>query len=75
MRKKMNMSRTPLEYIAIDQYGQVFYGLKHPRKDLMERLQCKHADKMYIGDGEHIGYVIKRHWLRLYQPLGEKLVI
>lgn len=25
-------------YMAIDQYGQTYHGLKHPRKDLCERL-------------------------------------
>lgn len=34
-------------YMAIDQYGQTYHGLKHPRKDLCERLCNSHAEKMY----------------------------
>lgn len=34
-------------YMAIDQYGQTYHGLKHPRKDLCERLCCSHVEKMY----------------------------
>ncbi len=39
------------QYIAIDQYGQTWKNLEHPRKDLMEKIGCSHAEKMYI-DGE-----------------------
>ena len=39
------------QYIAIDQYGQVWKNLEHPRKDLMEKIGCNHAEKMYV-DGE-----------------------
>lgn len=57
-------------YIAFDQYGNTFRSLIHPRKDLLERLGYKHADKMYIdkGDGtsQHIGYVIGSHWIEVY---------
>ena len=50
------------QYIAIDQYGQIWKNLEHPRKDLMEKIGCNHAEKMYV-DGEngkvyHTGYVI-----------------
>lgn len=64
-------------YMAIDQYGQTFHGLKHPRKDLLDRLCQSHADKMYQDgpDGQpvHIGYVIGGLWLRLYKvvPIEE----
>ena len=56
-------------YMAVDQYGQTFHGLKHPRKELMERIGVKHASKMYV-DGKdgvtyHTGYVIGGHWLRV----------
>lgn len=58
-------------YMAIDQYGQTFHGLKHPRKDLLERLGRKHASKMYVdgqdGKARHIGYVIGQQWLTVYQ--------
>lgn len=45
------------QYIAIDQYGQTWKNLEHPRKDLMERIGCSHAEKMYI-DGV---------WLNIYE--------
>lgn len=32
-------------YMAIDQYGQTYHGLKHPRKDLCERLCRSHVEK------------------------------
>ena len=60
------------QYMAIDQYGQTYHGLVHPRKDLMERIGVKHADRMYIdsasdGSAKHVGYVIGGLWLRLYE--------
>ena len=36
-------------YMAIDQYGQTYHGLKHPRKDLCERLCNSHAEKNVSG--------------------------
>ena len=57
--------------MAIDQYGQTYHGLKHPRKDLLERLGYRHAEKMYVdktdGSIAHVGYVIGGLWLRLYK--------
>lgn len=58
-------------YMGIDQYGQTFHGLEHPRKDLMERFCNTHAAKMYQdktdGTSVHTGYVIANHWIRLYE--------
>ena len=57
-------------YVARDQLGHVYWGLEHPRKDLMERLCCKHAEKMFQDTPQgprHIGYVIAGLWLRVYQ--------
>lgn len=59
------------QYIAIDQYGQTWKNLEHPRKDLMKKIGCSHAEKMYV-DGEdgkayHIGYVIGGLWLNVYE--------
>lgn len=36
-------------YMAIDQYGHTYHGLKHPRKDLCERLCCSHVEKNVSG--------------------------
>lgn len=60
-------------YMAIDQYGQTFLGLEHPRKDLCDRLGRSHVEKMYIdgsnGEAIHVGYIIGGLWLRLYRVL------
>ena len=57
-------------YMAIDQYGNTYHGLEHPRKDLLKRLGCTHAEKMYQdkkdGTTVHVGYVIGGLWLTLY---------
>ena len=56
--------------MGIDQYGQHYDGLVHPRKDLMSRLGNSHVDKMYVdtkdGKARHVGYVIARLWITLY---------
>lgn len=66
-------------YMAIDQYGQTYHDLTHPRKDLCERLYNKHYSKIYIddskGNAQHVGYEIGGHWCTVYQVLpfkGEK---
>jgi hypothetical protein len=63
------MARKP-QFMAIDQYGQTYHGLNHPRKDLLSQLGRRHATKMYIDhkDGKtfHVGYVIGGLWLTLY---------
>lgn len=57
-------------YYGEDQYGNSYHHLRYPRKQLMQRLDCKHADKMYetdkFGNNFHVGYVIQGHWIRLY---------
>jgi hypothetical protein len=66
------------EYMAVDQHGNTFHALKHPRKDLMKEIGSKHADKMYVdlksGGSKQIGYVIGKHWLSVYEvmPMGGK---
>jgi hypothetical protein len=54
-----------------DQYGQTYHNLgKHPRKELLNRLGRCHAEKMYFedkeGNSKHVGYVIGRLWVTLY---------
>lgn len=61
-----------MTYMAIDQCGGVYHDLgKHPRKQLLNILMCKHASKMYTdkksGESVHIGYIIKGLWLTLYE--------
>ena len=53
--------------IAIDQYGIIFKikGV-HPRIELCTAFGTLKAEKMYQNDGEHIGYIIAGHWLKLY---------
>lgn len=70
-RMDTNKTKTPKMYMAIDQYGQTFHSLTHPRRDLCERIGCKHADKMFVdlkaGGSLHTGYVIAGHWLSVYE--------
>ena len=57
-------------YMGIDQYGNTYHDLKHPRKDLLNRLGAKHAEKMYTdysdGTTRHVGYIINGLWITLY---------
>jgi len=60
-----------LGIMGIDQYGHHYDGLVNPRKDLMNRLCCQHAEKMYVdsvstGKPEHIGYIVAGLWVRLF---------
>lgn len=68
------MNRTPhqqLGFIGIDQYGHTYQLSKYPRKELMEQLDAMNAEKMYCGHqsglAQHIGYVIKGHWIEVYR--------
>ncbi len=48
-------------YMEHDQYGTHYSIAKHPRKELCEQFDVKHAAKMYIDrpDGAyHVGYII-----------------
>ena len=54
-------------FVGCDQYGQTYWINKHPRKELMARLCCKRAQKMYVGDCVHIGYVIGDLWIRVWR--------
>ena len=63
-------------YIAIDQYGAYLRLNKHPRKELMEMLGCKHIDKMYQGNADnteryHVGYVLQNRWFTVYGLEGK----
>jgi hypothetical protein len=61
------------QYMAVDQYGQTYHGLTHPRKDLMKRLYNQHVTKMYADgkDGKTYqrGYVIGGQWLSVYEVI------
>lgn len=56
---------------AVDQYGTklVLEG-KHPRKELLEELGRKHADRIYVDtkDGRtlHVGYIVAGSWWSFY---------
>ncbi len=55
-------------FFGKDQYGGYFHDLgRHPRKELLERLDRKHAEKIYVDDGVHVGYCIAGHWIVLYE--------
>jgi hypothetical protein len=58
------------QFMAVDQYGQTYHGLSKPRRDLLNRLCRKHADKMYIdtkNGARHCGYIIGGLWLSIYE--------
>ena len=60
-----------LGYLGIDQYGQRFKIDKHPRKELLDYLGYKSAQKMFVdtksGASKHVGYVIGGHWITVYE--------
>ncbi len=60
-----------MRYMAIDQYGNTYHNLEHPRKDLMQRLGYRSAKKTYIdtkdGNSFHTGYVVGPHWCNVYK--------
>lgn len=60
-----------LGLLGIDQHGEHYNIQKHPRKELLEQLGRKHADKMYVDlkDGAtlHKGYVIGGLWISVYE--------
>lgn len=61
-------------YMGIDQHGYTYHNLgPHPRKELCERLGVSHAEKMYQdtkdGTTYHVGYIIREHWITLYEVL------
>jgi hypothetical protein len=64
-------------FMAIDQYGQTYHALKHPRKDLCDQLGTKHADKMYVDgkDGKtyHVGYIIRGLWLQVLEVIPMRI--
>jgi hypothetical protein len=65
------MAKKKIWYMGIDQYGNHYDGLLRPRKDLLNRLYRKHAEKMYIdkidGTVKHVGYIIAGLWISLYE--------
>lgn len=59
-----------IKFMAIDQYGRHIFLFNHPRKELLEYHNVKHASKMFVdkidGSTKHIGYIIAGHWYTLY---------
>jgi hypothetical protein len=59
-------------YMAIDQYGNTEHNLGgHPRKELMDRCDRKHANRMYIDSKTrgtlHIGWIVAGRWFTVYE--------
>ena len=56
-------------YMGIDQYGNYYHGLVHPRKDLAGRIGGR-VEKMWCdlpgGGVRHTGYVVGKHWVELF---------
>jgi hypothetical protein len=63
----MSTEGKQLGYIGIDQYGNHYILNKYPRKELLAKLSCKHAGKMYCdkkdGSTVHTGYIINGLWI------------
>jgi len=69
------MIKTRIRYIAISDSGnRVMLTTDTPRKELMEYLGAKHAEKIYVdtkeGEVAHIGYIIGGEWYTLYAVEG-----
>jgi len=62
------------QYMGIDQHGQTYLFLTHPRKDLQKRLPGK-IRKMYVDPGFHVGYAVGNLWVRVYElrPFKESI--
>ncbi len=67
-------------YMGHDQYGNHYSLQQHPRKELLEQLGRKHADKMYVDrhngitggiDIYHTGYIIAGLWITVFGLEGE----
>ena len=58
-------------FMAVGQDGNIFHGLRHPRKDLMDLFGVRHASKMYeetaSGKSQHVGYVVGGRWISVYR--------
>jgi len=71
--KEGSTMKTRKLYMAIDQYGQHYDGLTHPRKDLCNRLYNQHVEKMFCdgedGQAYHTGYIIGGLWLNVYEVI------
>lgn len=52
------------KYIARDQFGNVEWIERAPRRTLAARYPGR-VEKMYIGDGRHVGYVVGQHWFEV----------
>ena len=52
---------------GFDQFGKRYVlNAEHPRKDLLEQLGGKRAEKIYVGAGVHVGYVVRGYWVTFY---------
>ena len=64
-----------LGFVAHDQWGNTFFLGKHPRKQLLEKMGKKHAEKIYVDvkndDGSittiHSGWKIGNSWFDVFR--------
>lgn len=43
---------------------------KHPRKQLLDKLGCLHAEKMFVDTPrgtKHIGYIVGTEWFSIFE--------
>jgi hypothetical protein len=79
MAKKGISAMSTKQFIAIDQFGNCYPYLTHPRKDLLYRFGYQHIEKLWKFErGErtniHIGYKIGRSRFLVYRMsrIGEE---
>lgn len=58
--------------MGVDQFNNTYHDLgSYPRKELLNRLNCKTAKKMYRdktdGSSVLIGYIVRDFWITLYE--------
>lgn len=71
MRKEKGNEMSAKTYMAVDQYGQTIHDLgPYPRKALLEKLDRKHADRMFRdqkdGPTVHVGWIVAGRWFSVY---------
>jgi len=66
-------------FLGLDQYGNKYILQKYPRKELMEKLGYRSANKMYVdtknGKVRHEGYVIGPYWINIFRVCEWKQAI
>ena len=57
-----NKATLRYRFVAEDQWGNTVWIERYPRKELLEWVGKGDVKKMYIGNDQHIGYIVGKHW-------------